>query len=182
MPPSSPCDHPTGHLEPPPNRYHMLRVQQPIPSKKHPLAGLWHGIDPNAQPPVAIVVSLAYDFTGGAARIVATPVRHPESTCATARMTRGQAARYATVSHVTSPTSIALALVHQQSRDCAQVQVSQHTYSADRPIWTAAAAPLRRQDELIDLCQAVLEHCNVLDQVLASRLLDRRDTSHTIAS
>jgi hypothetical protein len=60
--------------------------------------------------------------------------------------------------------------------------VSQHTYSADRPIWTAAAAPLRRQDELIDLCQAVLEHCNVLDQVLASRLLQRYDMSHIIAS
>ncbi|KAK9803934.1 hypothetical protein WJX72_006279 [[Myrmecia] bisecta] len=51
--------------------HHLTRVERPLPSKKHPLAGLWkgdygvHGVQ---------VVVVVYDFSGPAARILATKV------------------------------------------------------------------------------------------------------------
>ena len=51
--------------------HHLSRVDRPVPSAKHPLAGLWkghcgrHGVQ---------VMVVSYDFSGPAARIVATKV------------------------------------------------------------------------------------------------------------
>ena len=53
--------------------HHLSRVDRPVPSAKHPLAGLWkghcgrHGVQ---------VMVVTYDFSGPAARIVATKARH----------------------------------------------------------------------------------------------------------
>ncbi len=52
--------------------HHLSRVDRPVPSLKHPLAGLWkghcgrHGVQ---------VMVVTYDFSGPAARIVATKVQ-----------------------------------------------------------------------------------------------------------
>ncbi len=49
--------------------HHLSRVDRPVPSAKHPLAGLWkghcgrHGVQ---------LMVVTYDFSGPAARIVAT--------------------------------------------------------------------------------------------------------------
>ena len=56
---------------PTPVLHHLTRVERPLPSARHPLAGLWkghcgrHGVQ---------VMALTYDFSGPAARIVATKV------------------------------------------------------------------------------------------------------------
>lgn len=51
--------------------HHLSRVQQPVPTVRHPLQGLWKGdYGPNG----IQIVEVLYDFTGSAARLVATKV------------------------------------------------------------------------------------------------------------
>jgi hypothetical protein len=50
---------------------HLERVGRPAPSKRHPMAGLWKA---DYGPGGIQIVLITYDFTGPAARIVATKV------------------------------------------------------------------------------------------------------------
>ncbi|CAL8466796.1 g6332 [Coccomyxa elongata] len=51
--------------------YHLCYVHRPMPTARHPLQGLWKGdYGPNG----VQVVQIMYDFTGSAARLVATKV------------------------------------------------------------------------------------------------------------
>lgn len=60
---------------PAPVVHHLLRVQRPLPSQKHPLAGLWRGSWRRGLWHGVSIVQVVYDFTGPAARILATQVR-----------------------------------------------------------------------------------------------------------
>jgi hypothetical protein len=51
--------------------HHLKRVQQPVPTAKHPLAGLWAA---ECGGPGVEVLRLQYDFSGASARIIATKV------------------------------------------------------------------------------------------------------------
>jgi hypothetical protein len=52
---------------------HLVRVARPVPTQRHPLAGLWKAdYGPNG----IQIVQVSYDFTGTAARIVAVKVCH----------------------------------------------------------------------------------------------------------
>lgn len=52
--------------------HHLRRVQQPQPTHKHPLAGLW--AEECADGSGIEMVRVVYDFSGSSARIVATKV------------------------------------------------------------------------------------------------------------
>lgn len=54
--------------------HHLVRVPRPRPSRKHPLAGLWRGRWQAGWERGVSVIQVAYDFSGSAARIVATQV------------------------------------------------------------------------------------------------------------
>ena len=54
-----------------PTLHHLRRVKVPVPSPRHPLAGLWLA---DYGPAGLQVLALRYDFTGKAARIVAEKV------------------------------------------------------------------------------------------------------------
>jgi len=60
---------------PAPVVHHLLRVHRPLPSRKHPLAGLWRGSWRRGLWHGVSIVQVVYDFTGPAARILATQVR-----------------------------------------------------------------------------------------------------------
>lgn len=51
--------------------HHLRRVHQPVPTAKHPLAGLWAMESGGGSMEILRVV---YDFSGSSARIVATKV------------------------------------------------------------------------------------------------------------
>ena len=52
-------------------QYCLTRVERPLPTVRHPLSGLWKGLEHDG----VTIVHICYDFTGPSARIVASKVR-----------------------------------------------------------------------------------------------------------
>ncbi len=51
-------------------QYCLTRVERPLPTLRHPLSGLWKGLEHDG----VTIVHICYDFTGPSARIIASKV------------------------------------------------------------------------------------------------------------